>query len=154
MKRIVRFLSIVLTLLILSACITAVPASALSFDCDVEQYSDSLLMVNVDTDMEVFVKEADTRRYPAALTKIMTYIVAAECFDDFDTKIPIKQSCIDAVLNGGMDCSGVDWYIGETMTVTSLLYAMMLPVGHDAAMVLADYIGEGDIDVLDRKSVV
>ncbi|MBQ9679405.1 MAG: D-alanyl-D-alanine carboxypeptidase [Ruminococcus sp.] len=145
MKRIIRLFSLFAALVLLFCAVSAVSSSALTFDCDVEQYSDSLLMVNLDTGMEVFSKEADTRRYPAALTKVMTYIVAAEAFDDFDTEIPIKQSCIDAVVNGGMYCSGVDWYVGETMTVTDLLYAMMLPIGHDAAMVLADYVGEGKL---------
>ena len=145
MKRIIRLFSLFAALIIVFTAVFSVSSSALTFECDVEQYSDSLLMVNLDTGMEVFSKEADTRRYPAALTKVMTYIVAAEAFDDFDTEIPIKQSCIDAVVNGGMYCSGVDWYVGETMTVTDLLYAMMLPVGHDAAMVLADYVGEGKL---------
>ena len=130
-------------ILLVSCC--CVPAGALSFDCDVEQYSDSILMVNLDTGMEVFSKEADARRYPAALTKIMTYVIAAEYFDDFDTKITIKQSCIDSVIEQGLSCSGVDWYIGETLTVENLLYALMLPAGDDAAMVLADHIGEGNI---------
>lgn len=144
MKTIIRLLSVLLTVVLLSGAFS-VSASALSFDCEVEQYSDSLLMINLDTGMEVFAKEADTKRYPASLTKIMTYIVAAEYFDDFDTTITVKQSCIDSVINQGMSCSGLDWYVGDSLTVTDLLYAMMLPLGHDAAMVLADYIGEGNI---------
>ena len=153
MKRILRTIAALLSLTALLSIFAAAPTSALSFSCDVEQYSDSLLMVNLDTGMEVFSKEADTKRYPAALTKIMTYIVAAEYFDDFDTTIEIKQSCIDDVLNKGMSCTGVDEYVGERLTVTDLLYAMMLPLGHDAAMVLADYIGEGDIkNFVDRMN--
>lgn len=151
MKKTIRFLAVFLSVVMMVALLCAAPASALSFECDVEQYSDTLLMINLDTGMEVFAKEADTRRYPAALTKVMTYIVAAEAFDDFDTKIPIKQSCIDSVINQGMSCSGVDWYIGETLTVENLLYAMMLPTGHDAAMVFADYVGEGNVQAFVDK---
>ncbi len=120
------------------------PAAGLTFDCDVKQYSDSLLMVNMDTGMEVFVKDADTRRYPAALTKIMTYIIVAEHYEDFGTTIPIKESCINSVYDLGMTCSGVDNYVGKNLSVTDLLYAMMLPAGQDATMVLCDAIGEGD----------
>ena len=146
MKRVLRFfiLSLIITAFVASA--VCAESSALTFECDVEQYSDTMLMVNLDTGMEVFAKEADTKRYPAALTKIMTYIVAAEYFDDFDTEIPIKQSCIETVVNQGMSCSGVDWYVDETLKVSDLLYAMMLPIGHDAAMVFADYIGEGNVN--------
>lgn len=151
MKRIFRWISVITAMVVLFACFGSTPAGALSFDCDVEQFSDSLLMVNLDTGMEVFAKEADTRRYPSSLTKIMTYIVAAEYFDDFDTKIPIKQTCIDSVLEQGMSCTGVDWYVGDSLTVENLLYALMLPTGDDAAMVLADYIGDGNIQTFVDK---
>ncbi len=97
MKNVLRFLGILLTAAILIGCFACVPASALSFDCDVEQYSDSLYMVNLDTGMEVFSKEPDAKRYPAALTKIMTYIVAVEHFDDLNTKIDIKPSTMCSI---------------------------------------------------------
>ena len=61
MKRIIRFFAVVLALMTVAA-VSCTPASALNFDCDVEQFSDSLLMVNLDTGMEVFVKAADTKR--------------------------------------------------------------------------------------------
>ena len=145
MRKIFRCVAVMLALMILVSCACTVSTGALSFECDVEQYSDSLLMVNLDTGMEVFAKEADAKRYPSSLTKIMTFIIAAEHFDDYQTQIPIKQTCIDNVLNQGMGCTGVDWYVGESLTVENLLYALMLPTGDDAAMVLADNIGEGNI---------
>ena len=143
MKRIIRFLSLVTAavLLLMPACI---PASAISFDCDVATRSDSIVMMNLDTGVEVYTKEPDVRRYPAALTKIMTYIIAAENIKDLDSRIQIKQSVLDAVVNSGLSCSGLDWHAGEKMTVTDILYALMLPRGNDAAMVLADHIGGGD----------
>ena len=152
MKRLMRFLASVLAIAVCaSAC--AVSAGAISFDNDVETYSDSILMVNLDTGMEVYCKEPDTQRYPAGLTKIMTYIIAAEYFDDFNTRVMIKQSIIDELNANGMACSGLDWHAGESLTVTDILYALMLPIGHDAAMVLADYIGEGDVSAfVDRMN--
>ncbi len=156
MKRLIRFLSLTLVTVLLTALMLSAPASALTFDCDVEKFSDSMLMVNLDTGMEVFAKDADAKRYPAALTKIMTYIVVAEYYDNFDTKITVKQSCIDAVINQGMFCSGIDWYIGDSVTVTDLLYAMMLPAGQDATMVLVDAVSEGDtakfVDMMNAKA--
>ena len=85
----IRLFSVALVLLLILSSWCVVPSSALSFDCEVEQYSDSMLMVNLDTGMEVFAKEADTKRYPAALTKVMTYIIAVEYFDDLATEIPV-----------------------------------------------------------------
>ena len=156
MKRIVRISAVFIAVILLAASALSVPAGAITFKCDVETYSDSLLMVNLDTGMEVYSKDPDSQRYPAGLTKIMTYIIAAEYFDDFNTRIPIKQSIIDGILADGMVCSGLDWHTGESLTVQDILYAMMLPIGHDAATVLADYIGEGDIkkfvDMMNEKA--
>ena len=127
------------------AAAASVSAGAITFDCDVKTYSDSILMISLDTGMEVFAKDADARRYPAALTKIMTYIVTVENIKDLDTRIEIKESVLNNVVNSGMACSGLDWHTGEKMTVTDVLYALMLPRGNDAAMMLADYVGGGDI---------
>lgn len=144
MKKRIRLLCMILSLaIILSA--TATTASAISFDCDVTTYSDSILMINLDTGMEIYSKDADTRRYPAALTKIMTYIVTVENIKDLDTRIEIKETILDSVINSGMVCSGLDWHTGEKLTVTDVLYALMLPRGNDAAMLLADYVGGGDV---------
>ncbi len=136
-----RIFSIFIAILIMT--LSCVCTSAVSFDCDVKTYSDSILMVNLDSDMVVFEKDADTKRYPASLTKIMTYIIAAEYFDDYDnTKIEIKQSVITNLQANGIACSGLEWHVGDKLTVTDLLYALMVPVGHDAATVLADYISK------------
>lgn len=138
MKRIISLFISLVVLLSLFSCITT---SAISFECDVEMYSESMLMVNLDSDMVVFEKDADTKRYPASLTKIMTYIIVAEYFDDYDnTRIEIKPSLLENLETKGIALSGLEWHKGDSMTVTDLLYAMMVPVGHDAATVFADYI--------------
>lgn len=155
MKRVMRLTALVLIVALCAASLS-LSAGAISFDNDVTTYSDSILMVNLDTNMVVYSKDPDVQRYPAGLTKIMTYIVAAEYFDDFNTRIKIKQSIIDGLIANGMSCSGLDWHVGESMTVLDILYALMLPIGHDAAMVLADYIGEGKesafVEMMNQKA--
>ena len=146
MKRTLRLLCLVLAAAVMLCAVGPAAASAATFECKVETYSDSILMVNLDTGMEVYSKDPDSKRFPAGLTKVMTYIIAAEYFDDFNTRIEIKKSVIDEVLADGMMCTGLDWHVGDKLTVTDILYAMMLPVGHDAAMVLADHIGNGKVD--------
>ncbi len=156
MKKRFRLLSAALVIVIAAAIFTAPGASAISFKCDVKTTSDSILMVNLDTGVEVFSKDADTRRYPAALTKIMTYIVAVENIKDLDTRIEIKEKVIKDVEDSGLYPSGLDWHTGEKLTVTDVLYALMLPRGNDAAMMLADYVGGGDIptfvDMMNKKA--
>ena len=135
-----KLISIFIVLLIVvSTCVVSV--GALNFECDKQTYSDSIIMVNLDSDTTVFEKDADTKRYPASLTKIMTFIIVSEYFDDYDnTKIEIKKSVITTMQTQGITISSLDNYVGKSLSVTDLLYAMMLPMGHDAAMVFADYI--------------
>ncbi len=152
-----KFFTIFISLLIAVSVVSSVSVCAISFDCDVETYSDSIYMVNLDSDMVVFEKDADAKRYPASLTKIMTYIVVAEYFDDYDnTRININQSIITSLETNGIACSGLEWHVGKSLTVTDLLYALMVPVGHDSATVLADYItresGENFVDMMNEKA--
>ena len=153
LKRIIAFFLIITILLVV---FFSSSAAAVTFDCSVKTYSDSIFMVNLDTGIPILEKEADAKRAPASLVKIMTYIVAAEYFEDFDTRIEIKQEVIDDVVNSGMVCSGLDWHVGDKLTVTDILYALMVPVGHDAAMVLADYIQNDSknniVDLMNEKA--
>ena len=152
-----RFISIFIVTLLLVSMFSSVMTSAISFNCDVETYSESMLMVNLDSDMAVFEKDADSKRYPASLTKIMTYIIACEYFEDYDnTRIEIKESIITSLEHNGIATSGLEWHVGESLTVTDLLYALMVPIGHDSATVLADYIteqtGKSFVDMMNEKA--
>ena len=52
------------------------------------------MLVNLDTGVTVYSKNADVKRYPASLTKIMTYVVVAENVSDFTKKVKIKESVL------------------------------------------------------------
>ncbi len=119
---------------------------AVSYPNKVATKSESILLVNMDTGQEVFAKEADTKRYPASTTKIMTYIVAVENIPDLDnTKIEITKSIIETIEERGSYPESIGEKVGKKMSVIDLLYCMMVPTGNDAAIVLADYVGGGDI---------
>ena len=145
MKKSFRLLSVTLVIIITLVALAIPSASAITFKCDVKTRSDSILMINLDTGIEVYAKDADARRYPAALAKVMTYIIAVENIKDLDTRIEIKKSVLKELEDRGMVGSGLDWHAGEKLTVTDVLYALMLPRGNDAALMLADYVGGGDI---------
>lgn len=142
-----RLVSILMALTVLLAVSTA-GASAISFPNDVKTMSKSILLASMDTGQVVYEKAADEKRYPASTTKIMTYIVAYEHIDDIEnTRVEIKQSVIDLLLNTGSSMAYLSDHIGDKVKVIDLLYSLMVPSGNDAAVVLADYIGGGDIQV-------
>lgn len=112
-------------------------------------------LVNLDTDTEVFQKNADQKMYPASTTKIMTFIVVLENEKNVDTDVVTytdKQNKV--ILGTGSSTAGLK--VGEKFTVHQLLYAMMVPSGNDAALLLADHIGGGDVnkfvDMMNKKA--
>ncbi|MGN0488540.1 MAG: D-alanyl-D-alanine carboxypeptidase family protein [Ruminococcus sp.] len=145
MKKFVCSILSVMMLVVLLVSSTFIPASAANYKNKVKLRSESALVVNMDTGQTVYEVKADKKQYPASTTKIMTYIVVAESVKDFSTKVEIKQEVLD-ILNGtGSSLAHVGSHVGEKMTVLDLLYSMMVPSGNDAAVVLADYVGKGDI---------
>ncbi len=119
-------------------------ADAVSYNIDFDTSTKHIYLVNLDTGIAVYEKAADEKCYPASTTKIMTYIIVAENVEDFDkTKVKVKASVLKMLDGTGSSTAGLEG--GETLTVTQLLNCLMIPSGNDAALVLADYIGKGDI---------
>ncbi len=140
--------------------VSVVSAGAITYDytkIEREMVSDTILLVNMDTGIPVIEKNADKVRYPASLTKIMTYIVAMENIDDvYNTRVKIRQEVLNPLLGTGSSMSGLDYKVGEKVTVIDLLYCLMVTSGNDAALVLADYVGNGDtekfVDMMNAKA--
>ena len=157
MKRIaVKMISVFCALCALVS-VSAVSAGAMTFSNNVDLHCESVLMINTDNEQVVFEKNADEKRYPASTTKIMTYIVAYEHIDDLDnTKIPIKQSVMNQLKDTDSSLANVAAHVGSTMSAVDLLYSMMVPSGNDAALTLADYVGDGDVnkfvDMMNEKA--
>ena len=155
-NKMIRVISVLFVLLFIINS-SFISLYAISYTNDVKTVSDSILLVNMDEEQVVFEKDADSRRYPASTTKIMTYIIAVENIPDLDnTRVPIKEEVLNTLLGTGSSLANLFNHIGETMTVIDLLYSMMVPSGNDASIVLADYVGEGDIskfvDLMNKKA--
>lgn len=132
--------------LVLTVCML-VPsyASAATFNIDFETNSAAIELINLDTDTIVYQKNADAKRAPASTTKIMSFIVVSEQIEDLEnTQVTVTKEVVDRLLGTGSSLSGIKE--NDVLTVMQLLNCMMVPSGNDAALVLADYIGNGNAD--------
>lgn len=137
----------VLIPLFLAVCVmmSSLPVNAATYHIDFSTTTDGLELANLDTGTVVYQKNADKKLEPASTTKIMTYIIACENIKNLEnTKITVKKEVVDSLLGTGSSMSGVKE--GETLTALQLLNCMMIPSGNDAALVLADYVGGGDVN--------
>lgn len=129
---------------------------AANFNLNFTPMCESLCLYNLDTDTIVYNKNGDKKMFPASLTKIMTYIITAENIKDFDNaKITVKKELIDSLLGTGSSVSGIK--ANDVLSVKQLLHCLMIKSGNDAALVLADYVGNGDInkfiDMMNQKAI-
>lgn len=109
-----------------------------------EPGAEAVCLINEDTGLTVYQKNADAPMVAASLVKMVTAILVADHVPDFDA-VQInsdKDWVYDDLF--GKNASHADIRKGETLTVRELLYALLLPSGNEAALLLADYVG-GDI---------
>lgn len=112
-----------------------------------EPSSAAVCLVNLDTGTVIYEKEADARRRPASLTKMMTALLFLESGLELATTVTVPEALqeeFDHILaDNGAD---VGIKTGEEMTLESLLYATIIPSANDAATVLAYVMADGDLD--------
>lgn len=147
----------VLASVLLACTCAAAPccAQAAVFNTGFEPSSEAVEMISLDTGMTVYEKNPTEKREPASTTKIMTYIIVAEQVKDLQgTQVTVSQDVLDELLGTGSSMSGIEG--GDVATVYQLLNCMMVPSGNDAALVLADYVGGGDVskfvDMMNEKA--
>ncbi|MDL2254073.1 serine hydrolase [Ruminococcaceae bacterium OttesenSCG-928-I18] len=106
----------------------------------------AVCLVSEDTGLTVYEKNADAPMVAASLVKLMTAILTMDNVEDLDAVTVTADSdwVFDALY--GLNASLADIKKGETLTVRELLYAMLLPSGNEAALLLADHISGGYVE--------
>ena len=136
-----KFWKILVTAITL--CSISVTASALVIEPPFATKGASIYMVNMDTGTVVYEKNAHERRAPASITKIMTSLLLLENVQDGSTVMTAPGYIYDEFQ--GLRVSNADILPGEQVSAESLLHAMLLPSGNEAASIVADNIGQGSI---------
>ena len=108
-----------------------------------EVNSQAVYLVNNESGMVIYEKNANTPLYPASLVKIMTALIAIEnCSDLEGTIVTAPYAVFDELY--GMNASNADIRPNEEIRMIDLLYALMLRSACEAAGIIAYEIGDGD----------
>lgn len=98
-----------------------------------------LLKVTPEGNEILAERDADEQIYPASMTKIMTLVTYLKlCGETAEDDVLIMDADVIAAQRAQMAYTA-GFEPGEACTVTDLLYAMMLPSGADAAVMLATH---------------
>ena len=97
----------------------------------------SFLVYDVNGGGVLLRNEDEQSRPPASLTKLMTALLALEQGQLSDVATVVAEDLV-----GG---ASMGLAVGDQVSVTDLLWGLLLPSGNDAAMVLARHVG-GSVD--------
>lgn len=96
-------------------------------------------VVDDATGLLLYGRSAHARAAPASTTKITTALVVLEKSESLDTPVSIT---VDGWAMAAADGSSVMGLVpGQTLTLRTLLYGLLLPSGNDAAEQLARIVG-------------
>ncbi|MDD2992048.1 MAG: D-alanyl-D-alanine carboxypeptidase [Pygmaiobacter sp.] len=139
-----KFFASTFAMLLLFLGVAALPAAAVTFTPPFDPNADAVYLVNLDTGIVVYQKNADKKRAPASLTKLMTALLLLENVPDLDnTRITAPGYIFDELYGSGSSTADIRPY--EEVSAKDLLYAMMLPSANEAASIVADYVGGGNL---------
>ena len=96
------------------------------------------LLMEAQTGTVIFEKDADTRRSPASVTKIMTLILIFDALEKGTLKLEdLVTTSAHAKSMGG---SQVFLEEGETQTVETMIKCIVIASGNDASVAMAEHI--------------
>ena len=98
----------------------------------------SAILMEASTGQVIYEKDADEKRSPASITKIMTLILI---FDALDSgKIKMTDEVVTSAHAKSMGGSQVFLEEGEVQTVETLIKCIVIASGNDASVAMAEYI--------------
>ena len=98
----------------------------------------SALLMEARTGTVLYEKNADERRSPASITKIMTLILIYDALDS--KKLKMEDVVTTSAYAKSMGGSQVFLEEGETQTVETLIKCIVVASGNDASVAMAEHI--------------
>ncbi len=120
-------------------CSILISVSLLLTPCmAVEVSARSAILYEPETGTVLYSKDSETQREIASTTKIMTAVVTLENAE-FSDIVSVHKSCV------GIEGTSMYLRENEKLSVSDLLYGLLLRSGNDAAVTLAYHVGSGDV---------
>lgn len=139
------------SVILLSA--VAMPVSAYAEEVDLNLQTPCALLMEASTGQVIYEKNADEKRTPASVTKVMTLLLIMEAIHS--GKINMDDEVTTSAHAKSMGGSQVFLEEGERQTVETLIKCIVIASGNDAAVTMAEYIGgteDGFVAMMNEKA--
>ena len=112
--------------------------------------SPGAFLMEASTGTVIYEKDADTRRSPASVTKIMTALLIFENLEN--GKLQLSDEVVTSAHAKSMGGSQVFLEEGEKQTVETLLKCILVASGNDAAVAMAEHIAGTEEEFVSRMN--
>lgn len=115
--------------------------------------ADQAILVDLDSYTSIAEKGADTKIYPASMTKVMSMLVACERLKSLKTKLTVTKDISDYAYRMGGSQFGVK--VGDELTTQDLLYLTSYYSDTVAVIMLANHIAGSEekfVDMMNEKA--
>lgn len=112
--------------------------------------SPSAVLMEASTGEIIFEQNADERRSPASITKIMTLLLTFEAIED--GKVSLEDSVITSEYASSMGGSQVFLAQGETQSLKTMIKCITVASGNDASVAVAEHIAGSESAFVDKMN--
>lgn len=119
----------------------------------VEVTSPAAILIEASTGEVIFEKNADERRSPASITKIMTLLLTFEAVEE--GTVSLEDSVLVSEHASGMGGSQVYLAEGERQTLDTMIKCIVISSGNDASVAVAEHIAGSEdafVDLMNKRA--
>lgn len=121
--------------LILAIAISLSPFAFAIESIDID--SKASILIDATDGHELYSENADTKQYPASLTKLMTALLVAENVPDWSEVVTANKTAFEDLSEAG---SSVGIKAGEKLSVENLVICLLVASANEAANILAERV--------------
>ena len=125
----------------------------LPVQAQVEVTSPAAILIEASTGEVIFEKNADERRSPASITKIMTLLLTFEALEE--GKVKREDEVLVSEHASSMGGSQVYLAEGEKQTLDTMIKCIVISSGNDASVAVAEHIAgseEAFVDLMNKRA--
>lgn len=136
---------------LLCAMLLVQPVLAEEENSAIQITAPSALLMESSTGQVIYEKDADTKRAPASVTKIMTLLLVFDALED--GKIKLEDEVTTSEYAASMGGSQVFLEPGEVQTVDTLIKCISVASANDACVAMAEHICGSEMEFVSQMNI-